>query len=109
MQLGEHYLDSGKWAQAGEQFRHAADLTPDNPRAHNNLGLVYRGLGKLDESAAAFQKAIDLEPTFIRFRNLGMVLAEAGKYPEACRSAGAIDRHAPELNIGRGDSWHPSI
>ena len=57
MQLGAHYLDNGKWAQAGEQFRHAVDLVPDNPRAHNNLGLVYRGLGKLDDAAAAFQKA----------------------------------------------------
>ena len=56
---------------------------PDNPRAYNNLGLVDRGLGKLDDSAAAFQKAIDLEPTFIHFRNLGMVLAEAGRYPGA--------------------------
>ena len=83
MQLGAHYLDGGKWAQAGEQFRHAVELVPDNPRAYNNLGLVYRGLGKLDDSAAVFQKAIDLEPTFIHFRNLGMVLAEAGRYPEA--------------------------
>jgi serine/threonine protein kinase/Tfp pilus assembly protein PilF len=84
-QLGEHYLEGGNWAQAGEQYRRAAELTPDNPRAHNNLGLAYRGLDRLDESAAAFQKAIDLEPTFLRFRNLGMVLAEAGKYPEAAR------------------------
>jgi len=84
-QLGEHYLNGGKWALAGEQYRHAADLTPDNPRALNNLGLAYRGLDRLEESAAAFQKAIDLEPTFLRFRNLGMVLAEAGKYPEAAR------------------------
>jgi tetratricopeptide (TPR) repeat protein len=44
---------------------------------------VYRGLGKLDESVASFRKAIDLEPTFLRFRNLGMVLAENGKYVEA--------------------------
>jgi tetratricopeptide (TPR) repeat protein len=88
MQLGAHYLDSGKWAQAGEQFRHAVDLVPDNPRAYNNLGLVYRGLGRLDDSAAAFRKAIDLEPTFIHFRNLGMVLAEAGKYPEAVQALG---------------------
>jgi eukaryotic-like serine/threonine-protein kinase len=84
-QLGEHYLVAGKWAQAGEQYRHAADLAPDNPRAHNNLGLAYRGLDRLQESAAAFQKAIDLEPTFLHFRNLGMVLAEAGKYPDASR------------------------
>ena len=84
-QLGEHYLVPGKWAQAGEQYRHAADLTPDNSRALNNLGLAYRGLDRLEESAAAFQKAIDLEPTFLRFRNLGMVLAEAGKYSDASR------------------------
>jgi serine/threonine-protein kinase len=62
---------------------------PDNPRAYNNLGLAYRGLGRLDDSAAAFRRAIDLEPTFIHFRNLGMVLAESGKYPEA---QGALER-----------------
>ena len=82
-QLGEHYLDGGKWEQAGTQYRRAAELVPDNPRAHNNLGLVYRGLDRLDDSAAAFRKAIALEPTFLRYRNLGMVLAEAGKYSEA--------------------------
>ena len=84
-QLGEHYLDSGRWAAAEEQYGRAADLTPDNPRVHNNLGLVFRGLDRLDESAAAFQKAIDLEPTSLRFRNLGMVLAEVGKYSDAAR------------------------
>jgi tetratricopeptide (TPR) repeat protein len=88
MQLGTYYLDNGKWAQAGEQFRHAVDLVPDNPRAYNNLGLVYRGLGKLDDSVAAFKKALDLEPSFIHFRNLGMVLAEDGKYSEAADALG---------------------
>ena len=85
-QLGEHYLDLGKWAEAGEQYHRAVELVPDNPRAHNNLGLVYRGLDRLGESAAAFQKAIDLEPTALRYRNLGMVLAEAGKYPDATQA-----------------------
>jgi eukaryotic-like serine/threonine-protein kinase len=88
MQLGAHYLDGSKWAKAGEQFRRAVELVPDNPRAYNNLGLVYRGLDKLEDSAAAFQKSIDLEPTFIHFRNLGMVLAEAGRYPEAEQALG---------------------
>ena len=88
MKLGAHYVDSGKWAQAGNQFHHAIELVPDNPRAYNNLVLVDRGLGRLDDSAAAFQKSADLEPTFIHYRNLGMVLAEAGKYPEAERALG---------------------
>ncbi|HEY7292512.1 MAG TPA: protein kinase [Vicinamibacterales bacterium] len=83
MQLGAHYLDRGKWSQAGDLFRHTVELVPDNPRAHNNLGLAYRGQGKLDDAASEFQKAIDLEPTFIHYRNLGMVLADAGRYSEA--------------------------
>ena len=91
MQLGAYYLDNGKWPQAGEQFRHAVDLVPDNPRAYNNLGLVFRGLGKLDDAAAAFRKALALEPTFIRFRNLGMVLAEDGKYAEAVLKRCTVD------------------
>jgi serine/threonine protein kinase/tetratricopeptide (TPR) repeat protein len=82
-QFGEHYLDRGRWQEAGEQYRRATELVPDNSRAHNNLGLVYRGLDRLDESAAAFRAAIALEPTFLRYRNLGMVLAEAGKFAEA--------------------------
>ena len=90
MQLGAHYLDTSKWVQAGDQFRRAVELVPDNPRAHNNLGLVYRGQGKLDEAAAAFQKAIDLDPTFLHFRNLGMVLAETGRYAEAERAVGRL-------------------
>ena len=86
--MARTYLDNGKWAEASEQFRHAVDLVPDNPRAYNNLGLVYRGLDRLDDSVAAFKKAIDLEPSFIRFRNLGMVLAEDGKYSEAAEALG---------------------
>lgn len=82
-QLGEYYLDTGRWEDAGAQYLRAAELVPDNPRAHNNLGLVYRGLDRLDDSAESFRKAIALEPTFIRYRNLGMVLAEAGRYDEA--------------------------
>ena len=100
-QLGTYYLDIGKWAQAGEQYRRAVEQVPDNPRAHNNLGLVYRGLDKPDDAAAAFQKAIDLEPTFLRYRNLGMVLAEAGKYSEAAQALGK----AIELRPNQYRAW----
>jgi tetratricopeptide (TPR) repeat protein len=83
-----HSSGSGQWALAAEQYFRAVDLVPDNPRPYNNLGLVYRGLDRLEDSAAAFQKAIALEPTFLRFRNLGMVLAEAGKYSDAAQMLG---------------------
>jgi len=84
-QLGEYYVNKNAWREAGEQYRRAVELTPDNSRAQNNLGLVFRGLGRLDDAAAAFRKAIALEPTALRYRNLGMVLAESGNYPESVR------------------------
>lgn len=82
-QLGEYYLNVGRWADAEKQYQRAAELVPNNPRSHNNLGLVYRGLDNLELSAQAFRRAIALEPTFLRYRNLGMVLAEAGQYADA--------------------------
>jgi tetratricopeptide (TPR) repeat protein len=101
MQLGAHYLDRSEWTKAAAQFSRAVELVPDNPRAHNNLGLVYRGLGRLDDSAAAFQKSIDLEPTFIHYRNLGMVLAEAGQY----RQAEQVLRRAVEIRPNQYRAW----
>ena len=68
---------------------------------YNNLGLVYRGLGKLDDAAAAFQKAIDLEPTFLRCRNLGMVLAEAGNTRRPSRRS----RRSIELRPNQYRAW----
>ena len=82
-QLGTYYLDQGKWLDAEAQYKHAIALVPDNSRAHNNLGLVYRALDQLDASAAAFRRAIELEPTALRYRNLGMVLADAGNFDAA--------------------------
>jgi Flp pilus assembly protein TadD len=82
-QLGLYYLETGKLAQAAEQYQKAADLVPDNPRAYNNLGIVYRKQGRPAEAEAAFRKAIDLEPTFKRYGNLGAVLLDEANYAEA--------------------------
>src|SRR5262249_8365869 len=78
------------------------ELVPDNPRAQNNLGLVYRAQGKLDDAVAAFRKAIDLEPTSLRFRNLGMVLAESGRHPEAEQALGRSIEMQPTQYRARG-------
>jgi len=100
-QLGEYYLNRTAWRQAGEQYRRAVELTPDNSRAQNNLGLVFRGLGKLEDAAAAFRKAIALEPTALRYRNLGMVLAESGNYAESVRML----QQSIEMRPGQYRAW----
>ncbi len=100
-QLGAFYLDLGKWPDAEAQYTRAIALVPDNPRAHNNLGLVYRALDRLDASATAFRRAIELEPTALRFRNLAMVLAEAGTIDAASE---AVTR-AMEMRSDQYRTW----
>ena len=42
---------------------------------HNNVGLVYREVGQLDQAIKEFQKAIEIDPKYVRaHNNLGVAL-----------------------------------
>ncbi|HEY0946224.1 MAG TPA: tetratricopeptide repeat protein [Opitutaceae bacterium] len=57
---------------------------PDNPRAHNNLGLVLAESGRIDEAIAHFEAALRLFPRNPdALNNLALVLVRAGRLPEA--------------------------
>ena len=50
------------WARGEEHFRRAIALDPDYATAHYWYSLYLDQLGRLDEAAAAAQRAVDLEP-----------------------------------------------
>jgi serine/threonine-protein kinase len=69
-----------------EQCDHTIELNPHFPPAYWILGLVQEQRGELDESAAAFQRAIQLSPQSpIMQAALGRTLALSGKRNEAIR------------------------
>lgn len=78
----------------------------DYPEAYFNLALVEKNQGRLDDAVAAYQKAIELRPTYREaWNNLGLTLAAAGKPDDgeaALRHAITIDEHyaAAWLNLG---------
>jgi serine/threonine-protein kinase len=82
-QLGTYSLTLGKFAEAGRQYEQAAELTPDNARVWNNVGIANRRQNKFAEAEAAYRKAIALNPAFIYMANLGNVLWEEGNYSGA--------------------------
>ena len=45
-------------------FSSAVSLRPDAPAAHNNLGVVLKDRGKLDEAVAAHRESIRLLPDY---------------------------------------------
>src|SRR4029079_19527305 len=50
----------------------------------NNIGVVNRELGRLDDAIAAFQKVIELAPDFVfGYYNLGRTLFLAGRFADA--------------------------
>jgi len=60
--IGVQLAQANRFSQAAECFRRAIDAAPDSVDAHRNLGEVLRGMGHLDESLAAYRKALQLDP-----------------------------------------------
>lgn len=57
---------------------------PENPRAHNNLGVIQYRRGKVNEAIANYSEALRLEPEYAGAHNsLGAALASQGHFSEA--------------------------
>lgn len=70
---------------------------PENPRAHNNLGLIYAESNRLDDAIFHFQRAVQLvarNPD--AWNNLGRTLTRAERKAEAIAALEEAVRLAPE-------------
>ena len=57
---------------------------PNNPRAHNNLGIALADRGQVDEAIAHYRKALEIKPDYAEaHNNLGIALAGRGQVDEA--------------------------
>jgi len=52
------------YAEAARLFEHVSKLDPTNESAQNGLGNVQYGLGNLDAAIAAYNRAIELQPSY---------------------------------------------
>ena len=57
------------WNEAIFRLQHILKIEPQNAKAHNNLGVAYEAVGKIDEALQAYERATELEPEnkFFRF------------------------------------------
>ena len=68
-------MRAGDLDKAGDLFAAVAKQSPNFPEAYLNLGLVREEQGRLDESVAAFRKALHLKPG-LRGANLFLGISE---------------------------------
>ncbi len=91
---------------ARADFMKALEMEPDNPTAHNQLGLIYQSKGDHDAAMAEFNAAIKSDPDFaVSYNNLAASMIARGEYQEAIatlQKTAQLDSTLPGLyhNLG---------
>lgn len=98
--------DKRQYDAAIPAWQKAVSLDPDDPRAHNNLGIALAGSGKVADAVAEYKKSLALNGNSSQTENnLGSALAQQGQMDEARQhfeDALRInpDNAAAEVNLG---------
>lgn len=72
------------WQDSESLWKHALVCNPNDPVAHNNLGLALAQKGQLDEALGHFQKALEIRPRYDDAENnLGNILSMNGQVDAA--------------------------
>jgi tetratricopeptide (TPR) repeat protein len=90
------------WKNSGSLFRHAIEVTADNPVAHNGLGIALQEQGQIQEAISHYQEAIRLKPGFADpYANLGDACLQLGQIDEAILQLTQALQRKPEFAEAR--------
>ncbi len=84
MNLGEMYMDRGRYEEAARCFGRAIQLDPKPPKPHSNLGNAFLKLGRADDAEREQKMALHLDPNVAEvYFNLGLVQVARNRPTEA--------------------------
>lgn len=102
VQRAESLIASGNAAEAVEILRAAIRATPNDARAHLDLGLAYEMQDQRDAARREYQAAISVDATFAEAaNNLGALLREEGELVQAIRVLESAVRMRPRFAAAR--------
>ena len=86
--LGRTKYNENRFAEAISAFQQCLKLDPKNVKAEDNLGLSFAGMGRNEEAAAAYQKAIAWQEQSLAknprpYMDLGSLLIDENRSKEA--------------------------
>ncbi|MGA1841086.1 MAG: tetratricopeptide repeat protein [bacterium] len=106
LEKGKNLFIEGKMKAALEEFNAFAQIEPDSPEVHYNLGLTYYELDKYSEAIGEYQKAIRLKPDLAEaYFNMGVVYDQSGQIKNALQAYNSalrygIDDASIHFNMG---------
>ena len=68
VEFGIKVAQSGLWKEAAYRWEKAVKLDPTYGAAWNNLAIAYEQQGNFDKAREAYEKAVELEPKNLLFR-----------------------------------------
>lgn len=102
----QHYLSQNNAQAAGQAFRQATVMFPENPETHHNLGSFLAVTGHYPEAETAYRHALSIAPHDAEtWRNLAQVYLGQKQYEEAERCfarASEISPDDPSTRVRRG-------
>ena len=100
----ESLIQKQDFGGAEPLLRKLVEHDPDDYVAWFDLGFVENGLGKTDESIAAYRKSVAANPTIFESNlNLGLQLAKAGN-PDAEKFLRAATQLKPTSHVAEGQA-----
>jgi tetratricopeptide (TPR) repeat protein len=71
--------NKAQYQQAVAIWNQALELSPDDGKAHNSLGVAMAAMGRAEDASAEYRKAMELEPDYAdSYSNLGILYCQQG-------------------------------
>jgi protein O-mannosyl-transferase len=106
--LGEHYSNIGRTADAIACYKEALRIYPDCIESRNNLGFAYAHLGRFEEAITEYRCALKVKPDHAQIhKNLADALLALRRFDEAIaeyRTALEIDRNWVDARNALGNA-----
>lgn len=58
------YMEKGEWKKALDGFKAVLSKTKKHPQSYGNMGICYACLGQREQALAAFDKALEIDPSY---------------------------------------------
>ncbi len=107
-EIGNAYFEQGDYTRALEAFHQITVLAPDVDVGYENIGNVYLREGKYQECIFYFQKALQIEPYWTTYSNLGTAYFFLQQYTQAAAAyekAVALNPNDSEVVVNLADAY----
>jgi len=83
-QLGNSFLQDGRYQDALKELIEASELEPNSPTIHFSIGNAYQGIREHEKAISHYKMAIQLRPNYPdAWNNLGVSYGATGNYDMA--------------------------